>query len=239
MQRQSVRPSLIYNRSVLVRVEFSVRMAGFTPFLVISPNQREHPSPVSLPAPYPAVNTAAPFPSTVHPATSASASTPRHSVLTDEDHLREALKRCPPATFEAVRSFRATGDYAHLPTIVTGVIARFVERELRDKFLLAPSAADASSDTASADKISVAPIAQLRLVEDLGLDSLTMMEIVILTEDVFPVTINNDELRHLRTLGDVTQFIECKLRGVPLPASLTAQTCTACTAVTPPAVTHP
>lgn len=188
------------------------------------------------------MNTAAPFPATVHPANASatSASAPRHSVLTDDDHLREALKRCPPTTFEAVRAFRATGDYAHLPTIVTGVIARFVERELREKFLLSPSVGTPSPSPAFADtNTAVAPTAQLRLVEDLGLDSLTMMEIVILTEDVFPVTINNDELRHLRTLGDVTQFIECKLRGVPLPATLTAQTCTACVAVTPPAITHP
>lgn len=56
------------------------------------------------------------------------------------------------------------------------------------------------------------------------------MEIVILTEDVLPVSINNEELRHLRTLGDVKQFIECKLRGLPLPPALTTQTCSACAA---------
>jgi acyl carrier protein len=126
----------------------------------------------------------------------------------DEAYLREALKRCSPTTFEAVRAFRATGDYTHLPVIVTGVIERFVERDLRPKL------------ATGAD--------ELRLVEDLGLDSLTLMEIVILTEDVLPVTINNDELRHLRTLGHVRQFIECKLRGLPLPAELTTQPCTAC-----------
>lgn len=132
----------------------------------------------------------------------------------DEAYLRETLKRCSPLTFEAARAFRATGDYAHLPVIITGVIERFVERELRDKL--------------------VQPSDDLRLVDDLGLDSLTLMEIVILTEDVLPVTINNDELRHLRTLGDVKQFIECKLRGVPPPASLTSAACTTC-ASTPPA----
>lgn len=130
----------------------------------------------------------------------------------DEAYLREALKRCSPTTFDAVRAFRATGDYAHLPVIVTGVIERFVERDLRPK--LATGAED------------------LRLVEDLGLDSLTLMEIVILTEDVLPVTINNDELRHLRTLGHVRQFIEYKLRGLPLPAELTSQTCSACASST-------
>jgi 3-hydroxyacyl-[acyl-carrier-protein] dehydratase len=31
------------------------------------------------------------------------------------------------------------------------------------------------------------------------------------------MTINNDELRNLRTVGDVKTFIDCKIRGLPLP----------------------
>jgi 3-hydroxyacyl-[acyl-carrier-protein] dehydratase len=31
------------------------------------------------------------------------------------------------------------------------------------------------------------------------------------------MTINNDELRVLRTVGDVKTFIDCKIRGLPLP----------------------
>ena len=61
------------------------------------------------------------------------------------------------------------------------------------------------------------PDDDLRLIEDLGIDSLTMMEIVILVEEVLQMSINNEELRHLRTIGDVKQFIECKVRGLPLP----------------------
>ena len=141
----------------------------------------------------------------------------------DEPHLREGLKRCSPATLAAALAFRATGDSAHLPAIITGVIERFVERSLREK--LAPSA---DGHAASGD---------LRLVQDLGLDSLTMMEIVILTEDVLPVTINNDELRHLRTLGDIHVFLDCKLRGLPLPPALLAQSNPACAALTPMPVT--
>lgn len=57
----------------------------------------------------------------------------------------------------------------------------------------------------------------LRLIEDLGIDSLTMMEIVILVEEVLQMSINNDELRNLRTVGDIKTFIDCKIRGLPLP----------------------
>jgi len=115
----------------------------------------------------------------------------------DEAALREALKRCSPSTFEAAVQFRKTGNADHMPAVVIGVIERFVEPDLR------PKLKDADDD--------------LRLIEDLGIDSLTMMEIVILVEDVLQLTINNDELRNLRTVGDVKTFIDCKIRGLPLP----------------------
>src|SRR3954468_20505489 len=115
----------------------------------------------------------------------------------DEAPLREALKRCSPSTFEAAIQFRKTGNPEHLPAVVIGVIERFVEPDLRVKLK------DADDD--------------LRLIEDLGIDSLTMMEIVILVEDVLQMSINNDELRNLRTVGDVKTFIDCKIRGLTLP----------------------
>lgn len=113
----------------------------------------------------------------------------------DDARLREALKRCPPDTYLAAREFRKTGSVDHLPTIVHGVIERYVDRELRGKLRT--------------------PHAGLRLAEDLGLDSLSMMEIVMLAEEILLITIDNDELRRLRTLGDITQFIEGKLRTLP------------------------
>ncbi len=115
----------------------------------------------------------------------------------DEVALREALKRCSPSAFEAAIQFRKTGNPEHVPAVVIGVIERFVEPDLRAKLK------DADDD--------------LRLIEDLGIDSLTMMEIVILVEDVLQLSINNDELRNLRTVGDVKTFIDCKIRGLPLP----------------------
>lgn len=115
----------------------------------------------------------------------------------DETALRESLKRCSPSTFEAAVQFRRTGNPEHMPAVVIGVVERFVEPDLRAKLK------DADDD--------------LRLIEDLGIDSLTMMEIVILVEEVLQLTINNDELRNLRTVGDVKLFIDCKIRGLPLP----------------------
>ncbi len=122
---------------------------------------------------------------------------PKAFATEDETALREALKRCSPSTFEAAVQFRKTGNPEHVPAVVIGVIERFVEPDLRMKLK------DADDD--------------LRLIEDLGVDSLTMMEIVILVEEVLQMSINNDELRNLRTVGDVKTFIDCKIRGLPLP----------------------
>ena len=115
----------------------------------------------------------------------------------DETALRDTLKRCSPASVEAAVQFRKTRDANLVPAIVIGVIERFVEADIRPKLRVGDD--------------------ELRLVEDLGVDSLTMMEIVILVEDVLQMQINNDELRNLRTVGDVKLFIDCKVRGLPLP----------------------
>jgi acyl carrier protein len=131
-----------------------------------------------------------------------SLSLPAQTVLANDEEagLRDSLKRCSPATFEAVQKFRQTGDLVHLPVIVHGVIARYVEPDLRLKL----------SDHADA----------LRLNEDLGLDSLTMMEIVLLAEEVLKISISYEELCHLRTVGDVCQFLVFKVRN-PLSATPT------------------
>jgi 3-hydroxyacyl-[acyl-carrier-protein] dehydratase len=111
--------------------------------------------------------------------------------------LRESLRRCSASTYEAASQFRKTRNTEHLPAIILGIVERFVEPDLRVKLK------DPDDD--------------LRLIEDLGIDSLTMMEIVILVEEVLQMSINNEELRNLRTIGDVKLFIECKVRGLPLP----------------------
>jgi 3-hydroxyacyl-[acyl-carrier-protein] dehydratase len=115
----------------------------------------------------------------------------------DEAILRDTLKRCSPASIEAAVQFRKTQDASVVPAVVIGVIERFVEADIRPKLRQGDD--------------------DLRLMEDLGVDSLTMMEIVILVEDVLQMQINNEELRNLRTVGDVKLFIDCKVRGLPLP----------------------
>ena len=104
------------------------------------------------------------------------------------------MKRCPPSTYEAARLFRATGDVGHLPAIVHGIIERFVEPDLR------ASLANPDDD--------------LRLIEDLGIDSLTLMEIVALAEEALEISIDW-ELGQVRTLGDVRRLVAGAQGGLP------------------------
>ena len=105
--------------------------------------------------------------------------------------LRELLKRCSTATLAAAREFRRTGDTEQLPVIVRGIIERCAPSEMQERL-------KKSGDG-------------LRLVQDLGIDSLAMMEMVLLLEEVLEISINIEELRPVRTLGDVTRFIEHKV----------------------------
>jgi 3-hydroxyacyl-[acyl-carrier-protein] dehydratase len=116
----------------------------------------------------------------------------------DEAVLREALKRCSPSTLEAALAYRRTGDVASIPAVVLGIIERFVDPEHRPRL-----------KTGETD---------LRVVEDLGVDSLTMMEVVMLVEESLKVSIKNEELRDLRTIADINTFIEARVCGKPAPA---------------------
>jgi len=123
-------------------------------------------------------------------------------VTEEDDHLREILRRCSPATYEAARKFRATDDVREIPTIILGVIERFTESGLR------PKLRDAHDN--------------LILTEDLGLDSLTLMEMVMIVEDVLSISIKNEELRTLRTIGDIKNFIAVKVSDRNRPRERTA-----------------
>ena len=114
--------------------------------------------------------------------------------FSSDQSLREALKRCRPPVITAALNYRHNGDATLLPEIISGVIERFVEPDLRPRLINADDS--------------------LRLVDDLGLDSLTMMEIVLLTEDVFHINISTEELRHLCTLGQIKTFVSCKVQGI-------------------------
>ena len=119
------------------------------------------------------------------------------SSLSLED-LKETLKRCPEGTYEALLTFRENKDIDQVPIIVMGIIERHLESDQKEVL-------NTGGD-------------ETRLYEDLGIDSLTMLEIVMMTEQTLELSLENEELKELRTIGDVKTYIDCKIKGVEPPS---------------------
>lgn len=58
----------------------------------------------------------------------------------------------------------------------------------------------------------------LRLVEDLGFDSLAVAETVFFFEDLFNVTIQTQEILSLHTVGELQAFVERRLAASDVSA---------------------
>lgn len=109
--------------------------------------------------------------------------------------LKETLKRCPPETIEAALRYQRDRDPTLVPVIVLGIVERFVEPDLRPR-------------VRSGDE-------SLRLVEDLGVDSLLMVEIIIMVEETLGIQVANEEVRDLRTVGDIKGYVARKSGNGP------------------------
>jgi 3-hydroxyacyl-[acyl-carrier-protein] dehydratase len=121
--------------------------------------------------------------------------------LTENDlaDLKEGLRRCRSETVEAAIRYREQGDLDAIPQIVYGILERYQPATGAIKL------AEASEDT--------------RLIEDLGLDSLTLLEIVLSIEEVLKLRIENEELREIHTLGQLNKFLHAKITGVKTETS--------------------
>jgi acyl carrier protein len=120
--------------------------------------------------------------------------------LTENDvaDLKEGLRRCSPETIEAAIRYREKGDVDAIPTIVFGILDRY-------------------QPATAAVKLSAAND-NTRLIEDIGLDSLTLLEIVLSIEEVLKLRIENEELREIRTLGQLNKFLHDKITGATAEA---------------------
>ncbi len=56
---------------------------------------------------------------------------------------------------------------------------------------------------------------QTDIVEDLGMDSLAVMNFVMAIEDHYDISIPLDRIAQIRTVGDLIQAVEGLRRGVP------------------------
>jgi 3-hydroxyacyl-[acyl-carrier-protein] dehydratase len=116
------------------------------------------------------------------------------SVPPPDPGLCEILKHCSLPTYDAARAFRLTGHPRYLRAIVLGILQRHLNGKRISDF---PGASE-----------------DLRLIEDLGLDSLSLIEIASVAEDAVGFRIEDGELRQVRTIGDLERLLEAKARAL-------------------------
>lgn len=101
---------------------------------------------------------------------------------------RELLADHPPATADAAEAFLRGGDSGALDRLLDGVMTHFLPPK--------PDRPPLSSLPPSA-----------RLVEDLGFDSLAMVEMSFFLQDLMDVKLADEDLRALQTLGDLRTLV--------------------------------
>ena len=102
------------------------------------------------------------------------------------EEVRRSFKRCREGTVDAILDLRRTGDTGFIPTIVRGIVWRYVQEEARHVV-----------DQATPET----PLASL------GIDSLMMLEVVLDVQDALDVVIEDSDLRQMTTIGDVIEFL--------------------------------
>jgi acyl carrier protein len=107
----------------------------------------------------------------------------------------ESLRHLPAPARAAFVQFQSTADPALLEPIVLAILADYIPRP--------PSR----------------PLAELPgstlLITDLGFDSLAITEVVFFAEDLFGISIKNEEIVQVRTLDDLHGFIRRKVTAQP------------------------
>ena len=103
------------------------------------------------------------------------------------------LARFPDTVRAAYRSYRADGDPAAVQIVVLAAAREHCPRTTTLTL-------DGSPQTAA-----------LRLIDDLGFDSLAIAELVFFLEDLFEVSIRTHEILAIATIGELRAFVAGKL----------------------------
>lgn len=107
--------------------------------------------------------------------------------------LPQPLRRFPAEVQAAYQTFLAARDEAALRMVIFAAVQDFMPRD---------SARSRTEPLREGE----------RLIEDLGFDSLAVAETVFFFEDLFKVTIKNDDILALRTVGELCAFVARRLR---------------------------
>jgi len=113
----------------------------------------------------------------------------------EQDDWRRMLQGHPPGTVLAYERFLETGDFNYLDTLTLEILRYYHP----DPSSLSP---EEFTDTSHINR-------------DLGLDSVSMVEAVFLMEDLLGITIRNEDLEKIGTLGELKAYLREKLKKSP------------------------
>lgn len=105
--------------------------------------------------------------------------------------IEAKLRHLTPAAQAAFRRFQLSGDAAALDPVINAILEDFIPK--------APEKPLGEMPGGTA------------LMDDLGFDSLAITEVVFFTEDLFGISIANDEIMQVRTLDDLRGFVRRKV----------------------------
>lgn len=109
------------------------------------------------------------------------------------EQIRRSFKRCREGTVDAIIDLQRTSDPEFIPTIVRGIVWRYVHKDVQSLV-----------DQATAET----PLASV------GMDSLTMMEVVLDVQDALDLVIEDEDLRRMQTIGDLIGFLQQRFAQV-------------------------
>jgi acyl carrier protein len=109
----------------------------------------------------------------------------------------EKIRHLPEVAQAAFREFSASGDVDGLDPLIFAILEYYAPRKPERPLAEHPGSA--------------------LLMDDLGFDSLSITEIVFLTEELFEITITNQEILLVRSLDDLRTFIRAKVSARTAP----------------------
>ncbi len=120
---------------------------------------------------------------------------PSPSASTAAPDVEEKLRYLPEPARAAFRRFRSGGDPADLDPVVCAILQDFCPRKPAPDVAALPGATP--------------------LIDGLGFDSLAITEIIFFAEDLFGISISNEEILQVRTIDDLRDFIRRKVTTRP------------------------
>lgn len=116
---------------------------------------------------------------------------PPATPVTPPVDLEDKLRHLPLDARAAFRRFQADGTTADLDLVVFAILEDFIPKKTGQALAALPG------DTP--------------LMDGLGFDSLAITEIIFFAEDLFGISISNEEILKVRTVDDLRLFIRRKV----------------------------